>query len=91
MTYLVDLLLEPLFEHLISLIKDDGFDVREINVASLNVVKHSSTSTHKEVNTSFELSRLVIDADSAIDSQTVEFIWMVLQLLEFVLNLHNAE
>ena len=72
--------LETLFQHLISFIQDHSLDTTEVNVASFYVIKHSTTSTHKEVNTTSKSSSLVIDRHSAVNSQSFKLIWMMFQL-----------
>ena len=90
-TYLVDFLFEALFEHLVSLVKNDGLESGEINIAPLNVVEHSSAGSHEEVDASSEHPGLVINVDSTIDGQTFELLGMVLQLLQLILNLDMAK
>ena len=68
-TYLVDFLFEALFEHLVGLVQYDSFELREVNIASLNVVKHATTSSDEEVYATAQCSRLVIDVDTTIDGQ----------------------
>jgi hypothetical protein len=48
--YLLNVLLEAQFKHLICLVKDDGLDVRKVNVASLNVVQHTACRAHEELD-----------------------------------------
>ena len=80
-TYLVDLLFEALFEHLIGLVQNHSLQRREVDVATLDVVKNTAAGAHEEVNAAAQLPRLVLDADAAVDSQGVELTRVVLQLL----------
>ena len=88
---LVYFFLEALLEHLISFIQDHSLDTTEVNVASFYMVKHSSTSTHKEVNTASESSSLVIDGYSTINSQSFKLIWMMFELSQHILDLKLNE
>ena len=90
-TYLIDFLFESLLEHLICLIENNTLDCREINIAPFNMIKNSTTGSHKEVHTSSKLSCLVIDVDTSIYCKTIKLIWMMLQFLEFILNLLQAK
>ena len=85
--YLVHLFFESLLEHLISFVKDDGLDVCEVDVASLDVVKHSSTCTNEEVNSASQCSCLVINWNTTVDCQGLEFVVVMLQLWKLGLDL----
>ena len=67
-TYLVDLFFEALLEHLISFVEDDRLQGAEVDVASLDMVEDTTTSANKEVNTTAECPRLVLDVNAAVDS-----------------------
>ncbi len=84
---LIDLFFEALLEHLISLIKNDGLESRKIDISSFDVIKDSTTSANKEVDTTAERSRLVVDIDATVDSQRIEFVLTVLQFSKLILNL----
>ena len=58
-----------MLEHLIGLVKNHGLEGREIDVSSLNVVKHAAAGTHEEIDTMSQGPGLVVDVDTTIDSQ----------------------
>ena len=84
---LVNFFLEALLEHLICLVQDDSLEGREINISALDMVKNSTASTNKEVDTTAEGSGLIFDIDATVDGERVELVGMVLQLRKLVLNL----
>ena len=51
------------------------------------MVKNSTASTNKEVDTTAEGSGLIFDIDATVDGERVELVGMVLQLRKLVLNL----
>jgi len=51
------------------------------------VIENATASTNKKVDSMTELPCLVIDIDSAIDSQGMKLIWMMLEFCQLVLNL----
>lgn len=55
-----DILFKAEFEHLVSFVKNNCPDLRKVNVASLNMVKDTTCCTDKDVNSSSELSCLII-------------------------------
>lgn len=79
---LVNVLLESELEHLISLIKHNSLDLTEIDVAPLNVVENAPSCSHEEINAAAQFTRLVFDADAAINGKRREFILHILQLLK---------
>ena len=87
--YLVNFLFKALFEHLICLVEHHSLNVGEVEVAALNVIKHAAAGAHKEVNSPSQFVSLVLDGHSAVDSQTFEFAWVVLQSGKFVLHLQG--
>ena len=78
----VNILFETKLKHLICFIQDYSLDVGEVNILSLNVIKDSSCGSYKNVYTRFQLSNLVIDVNSSIDSHKSELIFMVLQFFK---------
>ena len=90
-TYLIDFFLEALFEHLIGLIKNDSLDCAEIDIAAFDMIKNTTTGANKEINTVSQLARLVFDVHTAVHSQRLELIRMVLQLRQFILDLYVME
>ena len=80
-----------MLEHLIGLVENDSLESREIDVSSLDMVKHTATRSHKEVNASSEGSGLVFNIDSTIDSQRVKLILTVLQFGKLILHLQSKK
>ena len=68
-TYLVDFLFEALLQHLVGFVKHDRLELREVDIASLDVVEHATTGTDEEVDTAAQCSRLVVNVDTTIDGQ----------------------
>lgn len=79
---LVDVLFETELEHLISFIQNHCFDLTEIYVASFNVVQHTASCTNKEIDTTSQLSGLIVDRHSTVDSECLKFRFSVLESLE---------
>ena len=77
-TYSVNFFFESLFEHLIGFIQDDSLQFRKIDISALNMVEYTTTCADKEIDSSFQSPGLVIKIDSAIHSQRIKFIIMVL-------------
>lgn len=86
-TYLVDFLFEALLEHLVSFVENDGLQGREIDVSSLNVIEDTTTSANKEVDSTTQSSRLVLDVHATVDGKRVELVLVVLELLQLILDL----
>ena len=49
----LNIFFEAKFEHNVSFIKYNTFQLREVNVTSLNVIKDSTSSSHKEIYSIF--------------------------------------
>ena len=90
MTYLINFLFEALLEHLISFIKYNSLNCTEVNVASLNMVEHTSARTDKEVNSVAKSARLIFNVDTTVDGQRLELVWMVLQFCQLILHLYST-
>lgn len=69
MTYLLYVLLKTELEHLVGFVQYNCPHCREIDVAALDVVKHTTRSPDEHVNASSQFACLVINGDTAIDSQ----------------------
>jgi hypothetical protein len=80
---------EAEFEHDISFVKYNTFQLREVNVAALNVIKDSTSSSHKEVYSIFKLMSLVLNTDSSIDCDNFKFFRGVLHFSELCRNLKS--
>ena len=63
--------------------------MRKVNVASLNMVKDTTCCADKDVNSSSELSGLVVHWDTTIDRQCVELTCVVLKSTKLILNLQK--
>lgn len=75
-----DILFETKLEHDISLVQNDGLEIRKVNIASIDVILDPSGGTDKQIDTLLELIGLAIDANSTIHRHNLELGWMVLQL-----------
>ena len=90
-TYLVNLFLETLLEHLVGFVEHDGLERGEVDVSTLNVVEHAATGADEEVHAAAKGPRLVVDAYTAVNSERVELSLVMLQLGPFVLDLRRRE
>ena len=90
-TYLVNFFFEALLEHLVCLVEDDGLEGGEVDVAALDVIKHTAARTHEEVDAASQRPRLVLDVHATVDRQRLELPVVVLQLCQLVLNLNKQE
>jgi hypothetical protein len=79
----VNIFFESELEHLISLIEHNRFDAAEVNVASLDVIQDTSGGSDKEVDSTSELSGLVLDRHSTVDSEGTVFGLSVLESSKF--------
>lgn len=61
----------------------------EVNVATLDVVKHTASSAHKDLDAPFKLTSLVLNGDTTVDSEGLVLIWVMLNLGEHILNLDS--
>ena len=80
---LVNIFLESKLEHLVGLIQDDGLDAAEVDVTSLDVIQDTASGSDEEVNSASELSGLVLDRHTTVDSESLVFVLRVLQSREF--------
>lgn len=80
---LVDVFLESELEHLVGFIEDDGLDAAEVNVSSLDVIQDTSSGSDEEVDSASELSGLVLDRHTTVDSESLVLVLRVLQSGEF--------
>lgn len=87
--YLVNFLFKALFEHLICFVENHSLNMGEIEIAALNVIKHTAARAHEKVNSTTQFVSLVLDRHTAVDSQTFEFAGVVLQSGKFVLHLEG--
>ena len=55
----LNFILESKLEHLIGFIKNDAFKIAEVNVSSLHMIKYSSNSSHKNINSMLKLPSLI--------------------------------
>lgn len=76
----VDIFLESQLEHDIGLIQHDSFQVFEVDISSLDVVKNTASRSNQDIDTLSELSSLIIDTNATINCQYFEFVIVVLQL-----------
>lgn len=88
LTYLVDFLFEALLQHLVGFIEHDCLNAAEVDVASLDVIENSSARSHEEIDSTSEGSGLVVDGNTSVDSQRLEFLRVVLQSCKLVLHLY---
>lgn len=61
----------------------------EIDIAPLNMIKHSSCGTDEELDTSFQFTDLRLNRNSTVNCQTSELIWWMLQILKSVRHLDS--
>lgn len=85
----VDIFLKSKLEHLVGFIENNTLNATEINVASLKMVKDTASSTNEEIDSASEISSLVLDRHSTVDSKSTVFRLMMLQSTEFSRNLNN--
>ena len=76
-----------MLKHLISFVKNDSLQCRKIDVSTLDMIEHTTASANKKVNAAAECSRLVLNVDSAIDSERVKLIGVVLEFCKLILHL----
>jgi len=76
---------------LISFIKHHRFDVAEVDVASADVIEDTSGGSHEEVNSTTQLTSLVFDADTTVDSDNGKLVLSELQSLNLVRDLYNND
>jgi hypothetical protein len=86
---LVDIFLKSELEHLIGFIENNRLNATEIDVASLKMVKDTTSSTNEEIDSTSEISGLVLDRHSTVDSKSTVFRLMMLQSTKFSRNLNN--
>ena len=66
---LINFFFEALFKHLIGLIQNDCLQRREVDIATLNVIKDTTASADEEVYALSKCSGLVFDVDTTVDCQ----------------------
>lgn len=79
----VNIFFESELEHLISLVEHNRFDAAEVDVTSLDVIQDTSGGSDKEVDSTSELSGLVLDRHSTVDSEGTVFGLSVLESSKF--------
>lgn len=77
---LVNILLEAHVQHLVSLVKDQRLDLCELQVATVDVIKHATSGANKNVDTASQLIHLLRDRGTTINRDDVVFVLEVLQL-----------
>ena len=87
-TYLLYVFLEALLEHLVSLVQDDGLEVIELEVSSVDVVKDSACCADEKVNSTFQLSGLVFNRDTTVNCEHSVLVFSVLQLVKLCRDLN---
>ena len=83
----VNILFETELKHDVGLIKDDRFHITKINISSLDMVKYSTGSSYKNVDSSSELSNLSVNRDTSINSHNFEVVVSMLELSELTCHL----
>ena len=68
---LFNVFFEALFEHLVSFVQHNCFQLGKIEVPSLHVVEYSSCGSYEDVHSSPQFPRLVLDGDAAVDCEDV--------------------
>ena len=76
-----------MLQHLISFVENDRLESREVDIASLDMIKHSTTGANEEVHTLTQLSGLVLHTDSTIDRQAFELSVAMLEFGQLILDL----
>lgn len=76
----VDVLFEAEFEHLISFVKHQSLDTTEVDVSSVDVIENSTSRSNEEINSVPELSGLILNVDSSVDSHNSE---LAVEMFEF--------
>ena len=65
---------ETKLEHDIGFIKDDGLDIRKVNVASFHVIKDTASGSNEQISPRFQSISLLLDADSTVNSDDSELL-----------------
>lgn len=63
-----NVLLKSKFKHLISFIKNNRFNITEIDISSFNMIKDSTSSANKNLNTFLKFSSLAVNWDTSVNS-----------------------
>jgi hypothetical protein len=85
----LNVLLEPQVEHLVSLVQHCEPQRAEVEVASFHVIFDAACRANKNVDSFTELRCLAVDVDTAINSQYVVLLWVVFQLVKLFSNLQR--
>ena len=73
-TYLVNFFFEALLQHLISFVQNHGLKSRKVDVTSLDVIKHTTTGSYEEIDSTAQLPGLIFNVYATIHSQRVKLI-----------------
>jgi len=87
---LLDVFFEAELEHLVGFVEDDGLDFGEANVASVDVVEHTTRRSHEEVHSTLQLPSLVLDGDTTVNSKHTVLVLIVLQLAKLSRDLYRS-
>lgn len=75
---MIDVFLEALLEHLIGLVQNDGLQVREVEIATVDMIQDTAGRAHEELDTVAQLADLIIDRDTTIDRDDLVLIFLML-------------
>jgi hypothetical protein len=77
---MLNVFLKPEFKHLVGFVENDRLDVAEIDIASFDVIDDAPSSPNENLNSSVKLTSLLLDRNTAIDSNAGVLGGSVLQL-----------
>ena len=83
----VDVLLEAELEHDVCFVEHESLQLREVDVASLNVIFDTARGANEKIDTTLQLVGLVHDAHAAIDRHDPELLGRMLHLCQLVRDL----
>lgn len=86
---LLNVLLETHVQHHISFVEHESFQLRKVNVFSLDVIENSTGGSDEQIDSTLELASLVLDTDSSVDGHDRKLCWIMLKLVAFFRDLNG--
>lgn len=86
---LLHVLFEAKIEHLVCLVEHYHLQAAEVEIFAFHMVDHTTTSAHKNVNSSPQMVGLFVETGASVNRQDLEFSLIVLQSFEFFGNLEG--
>ena len=84
-----DVFFEAEIQHLISLIQDSVFQVREVKVLALDMVNDTAASTNENIDTTSQLVGLLVDVATSVDCEHIILAVVELECLQFFCDLKS--